>query len=98
MKNQWIEFLYGKVTVKVTGKGIERFLNVLTRNGLLIWHVKRHGTETITFKMKLKDAKNIRLYARKSECSISFLRRSGVPFLMKRLFKNSGFLVGGGMF
>ncbi|WP_066064121.1 sporulation protein YqfD [Neobacillus soli] len=98
MKNQWTEFLYGRVTVKVSGKGIERFLNVLTRNGLHIWHVKRHGTETITFKMRLRDAKNIRHYARKSECSISFLRRSGMPFLIKRLFKNSGFLLGAGMF
>ncbi|MEH7483190.1 sporulation protein YqfD [Neobacillus drentensis] len=98
MNNQWVEFLYGRVTVKVSGKGIERFLNVLTRNGLHIWHVKRHGTETITFKMRLRDAKNIRHYARKSECSISFLRRSGVPFLIKRVLKNSGFLVGAGIF
>ena len=98
MKNQWIEFFYGRVTVKVSGKGIERFLNVLTRNGLHIWNVKRHGTETITFKMRLRDAKNIRHYARKSDCTISFLRRSGVPFLLKRAIKNSGFLGGAGIF
>ncbi|NRD80800.1 sporulation protein YqfD [Bacillus sp. BRMEA1] len=98
MKNQWIEFILGYVTVKVSGKGLERFLNVLTRNGLYIWNVKRHGTETITFKMRLKDAKNIRLFARNSECKISFLRRSGSPFLVKRLLKNSGFLAGAGIF
>ena len=95
MKNQWVDFLFGKVTVKVSGKGIERFLNTLTRNGLHIWHVKRHGTETITFIMRLQDALKIRLYARNHECSISFLRRSGMPFLFKRLLKNSGFMVGG---
>ncbi|WHY84761.1 sporulation protein YqfD [Neobacillus novalis] len=98
MKNQWIEFLYGRVTVKVSGKGIERFLNVLIRNGIHIWNVKRHGTETITFRMRLRDAMNIRHYARKSECSITFLRRSGIPFLAKRLLKNSGFLLGAGVF
>lgn len=98
MKNQWIEFIFGRVTVKVSGKGIERFLNSLTRNGLQIWNVKRHGTETITFKMRLADAKNIRHYARHSDCSISFLQRSGVPFLFKRLLKNSGFLIGAGIF
>ncbi|NHC39373.1 sporulation protein YqfD [Bacillus sp. MM2020_1] len=98
MNNQWIEFFYGKVTVKVSGKGTERFLNVLTRNGLHIWNVKRHGTETITFKMRLTDAKNIRHYARKSDCTISFLRKSGVPFLLKRAIKNSGFLGGAGIF
>ena len=94
MKNGWIEFLFGRVTVKVSGRGIERFLNILTRNGLLIWNVRRHGTETITFKMRLKDALRIRKFARKSNCSIAFLQRSGVPFLLKRLLKNSGFLSG----
>ncbi|WP_160721771.1 sporulation protein YqfD [Bacillus sp. USDA818B3_A] len=98
MKNQWIEFIYGRVTVRVTGKGLERFLNVLTRNGLHIWSVKRHGTETITFKMRVQDAMEIRKFARKSGCKISFLHRSGVPFLLKRLWKNSGFMLGAAAF
>ncbi|WP_040207948.1 sporulation protein YqfD [Neobacillus jeddahensis] len=98
MKNQWIEFLYGRVTVKVTGRGLERFLNVLTRNGLHIWNVKRHGTETITFKMRLQDALKIRRFARNSQCRISFLQRSGAPFLLKRLLKNSGFMLGAAAF
>jgi len=95
MKNGWLEFLYGRVTVKVSGKGIERFLNVLTRNGFHIWNVKRHGTETITFKMRLHDARNIRPFVRRSGCKITFLQRSGMPFLTRRLLLNSGFLVGG---
>ena len=98
MKNKWIEFLTGKVTVKVSGRGIERFLNVLIRNGLMIWNVKRHGTETITFTMRLNDALKIRNYAKERECSISFLRRAGMPFLFKRLLKNSGFLGGALLF
>ncbi|EKN64675.1 sporulation protein [Neobacillus bataviensis LMG 21833] len=98
MKNQWIEFLYGRVTVKVSGKGLERFLNVLTRNGLHIWNVKRHGTDTITLQMRLQDAMKIRQFARKNECKISFLRRSGVPFLLRRLLKNSGFMLGAAAF
>ena len=98
MKNQWIEFLTGRVTVKVSGRGIERFLNVLTRNGLMVWNVKRHGTETITFTMRLSDALKIRHYARERECSISFLKRAGMPFLFKRLLKNSGFAVGALLF
>ncbi|HJV32225.1 MAG TPA: sporulation protein YqfD [Bacillales bacterium] len=94
MKNHWIEFLFGRVTVKISGKGIERFLNNLTRNGLHIWNVKRHGTETITFKMRVQDALKIRRLARKSECVIRFLHREGIPFIVKRSFKNSGFLLG----
>jgi similar to stage IV sporulation protein len=98
MKNQWIEFLSGKVTVRVSGRGIERFLNILIRNGLIIWNVKRHGTETVTFTMRLTDALKIRKYARERECSITFLKRAGMPFLFKRLLKNSGFIGGAILF
>jgi similar to stage IV sporulation protein len=98
MKNQWIEFIYGEVTIKVAGKGIERFLNALTRSGLRIWNVKRHGTETITFKMRVQDALKIRQFARKSECEVSFLQRNGAPFLLRRVLKNSGFLFGAALF
>jgi similar to stage IV sporulation protein len=98
MKNQWIEFIAGKVTVKVSGRGIERFLNVLIRNGLIVWNVKRHGTETITFTMRLQDALRIRHYARERDCSITFLKRAGMPFLFKRLLKNSGFVGGALLF
>lgn len=94
MKNQWIEFLRGIVTVKTTGKGIERFINMLTRDGISIWNVKSHGTQTIIFQMKLEDAKKIRRYAKKTECKISFLHRRGFPFLTLRLLRNSGFLIG----
>jgi similar to stage IV sporulation protein len=98
MKNQWIEFISGKVTVKVSGRGIERFINVLIRNGLIVWNVKRHGTETITFTMRLQDALKIRRYARERDCSITFLKRAGMPFLFKRLLKNSGFAGGALLF
>ena len=98
MKNQWIEFISGKVTVKVSGRGIERFINVLIRNGLIVWNVKRHGTETITFTMRLQDALKIRRYAKERDCSITFLKRAGMPFLFKRLLKNSGFAGGALLF
>ncbi|UII54919.1 sporulation protein YqfD [Cytobacillus spongiae] len=94
MKNHWIEFYKGIVTVKASGRGTERFINQLTKHGILVWNVKRLGTHAITFKMKLADAKQIRSVARNSDCKIEFLQRLGLPFLMKRLLKNSGFLIG----
>ncbi|MGG5255006.1 sporulation protein YqfD [Neobacillus sp. SM06] len=98
MKNKWMDYFFGRVTVKVAGKGIERFLNVLIRNGLSISDVKRHGTETITFKIKLDDAFKIRHFARKSGVRLAFLQRRGMPFLVKRMVKNGGFFLGSGLF
>ena len=98
MKNKWIDYFFGRVTVKVSGKGIERFLNVLIRHGLSISDVKRHGIETITFKIKLDDAFKLRHFARKNGVRLSFLQRRGLPFLLKRVVKNGGFFLGSVLF
>ncbi|MFE8703209.1 sporulation protein YqfD [Cytobacillus sp. FJAT-54145] len=98
MKNHWIQFYSGIITVKVTGQGVERLLNTLTRNNMVIWDVKRHGTHSLTFKVNLQDAKKIRHAVRNSDCKIEFLRRAGIPFLIKRLLKNSGFMIGVALF
>jgi similar to stage IV sporulation protein len=98
MKNRWISLFTGILRVKVTGKGIERFLNQLTRNGILIWNVKRHGTEAVTFQINLQDVKKLRVPARSSQCKIRFIERAGGPFFLRRIWTNSGFLLGGAAF
>ena len=98
MKNEWMEFFKGRVTVRLSGKGNERFLNMLARNGYLIWNVKRKGPDTIQFSLRLADAFQIRRHIRGSGLKLSFISRKGFPFLIKRMFKNSGFLIGGFLF
>ncbi len=94
MRNQWIYYYSGVVTAKVSGQGLERFINHLTRSGIKIWDLKKHGEETLTFKISLAEIKRLRPIVRKSGCKVEFLRRTGFPFLLKRMLKNSGFFVG----
>jgi similar to stage IV sporulation protein len=94
MKNEWLEFFNGTITVKSIGRGSERFLNNITREGLQIWDVKRYGPEALVFNMRLGDVRKIRHIVRNSDCKIEFAKRAGAPFLLKRLLKNSGFLAG----
>lgn len=98
MKNQWLEFFSGTVSVKVSGKGIERFINQLLRKGITIWDVKRYGVDTVVFHLKLGDVKKIRPLARNSECKITFQQRIGMPFLLKQMLRNSGLLAGAILF
>ena len=94
MKNQWTNYYTGYVKVKAYGKGTERLINMLTRRGLHIWDVKRAGSESLIFHMDLRDIPKLRQIMRKSDCNVKFLSGKGLPFLMKRVLKNSGFLVG----
>lgn len=98
MRNHWIYYYSGIITVKVTGSGLERFINELTRNDILIWNVKKHGTETLTFKMSLSNMGELRSIVRHTGCKIKFLKRTGLPFLLKRMIKNAGFLIGALLF
>lgn len=98
MKNKWIEFCSGIVTVKITGKTMERFLNKLTRNDLFIWQVKRRGPEIITFKMRLKDVSKLRILSRNSGCKVAFIQRDGLPFYFQKLLTNSGIIIGAVLF
>ncbi len=98
MKNQWMGKLTGIVKVKISGPGIERFINSLTRAGILIWNVRMHGSETSTFELKLQDAKKLRAYVKKSDCKIKFIGRAGGPFFLRKLWTNLGFVLGAGAF
>ncbi|QQZ10826.1 sporulation protein YqfD [Heyndrickxia vini] len=94
MKNHWFTFFGGTILVKVEGKGVERFINQLTRSSLIVWNVKRQGSSAITFYIRLKDVHKLRHQVRKFDCKISFLSGQGAPFLWKRTLKNAGFFAG----
>src|SRR6476620_3093186 len=94
MKNQWTNYYTGYVKVKAYGRGAERLINMLTRRGLHIWDVKRVGSESLIFHMDFRDIPKLRQVMRKSDCKVKFMQGKGVPFLLKRVMKNSGFLAG----
>lgn len=94
MKNQWTNYLTGYVKVKAYGNGKERLINNLTRRGITVWDVSRHGNDALVFHMEVADLFKLRQIVRKSDCKVTFLQGKGLPFLWKRVLKNSGFLVG----
>ncbi|MDQ0342256.1 hypothetical protein J2S14_001049 [Lederbergia wuyishanensis] len=94
MKNQWLTFITGRVLVKAEGKGIERLINRLAQSGLIMWKVKKRKSGDVLFFIALPDLHKFRNAARKADCTITLIRGVGLPFIWKRAFKHSGFLVG----
>jgi len=94
MKNKWTNFFSGYVKIKVTGKLIEPFLNNCVREKVMIWDLKRQGTTTVTGYLMLDDIHKLRKIIRKSDCKLEFVGRIGLPFLIKKMIKNSGFVLG----
>ncbi|OCA92515.1 sporulation protein YqfD [Pseudobacillus wudalianchiensis] len=94
MNNQWLAFFQGIIFVKVEGQGAERFINRLIRSRVPIWQVSRQSEQAITFSCSLQHIHKVRREARTFEGEIRFYRGEGFPFLLKRLWKSSGFVVG----
>ncbi|WP_338750190.1 sporulation protein YqfD [Bacillus sp. FJAT-52991] len=94
MNNQWLVFFRGVVHVKIIGPGAERFLNQLIRSRIPLWQVKRQEMGTITFSLSLHHVQDLRKCARDFEGKVFFLKGEGLPFLLKRMLKSSGFIIG----
>ncbi|WP_070120665.1 sporulation protein YqfD [Bacillus marinisedimentorum] len=95
MKNQWIHYFTGYITVEIRGTGAERFLNRCMREGIYIWNVKRLDESVLTGKVRLEDVSRLRNTVRSSGCKLSFKSRHGLPFFMRRIFSNTGIAAGG---
>ncbi|WP_338777197.1 sporulation protein YqfD [Metabacillus sp. FJAT-52054] len=94
MKNSWTNFWIGYVQIKAEGTGLERMINECLRSGISVWRVKREGDQSISFFIPLKDVHAFRTVRRKQDCKCSFPKKKGFPFIVKRSYKNSGFVLG----
>ncbi|MGX1192845.1 sporulation protein YqfD [Metabacillus sp. SLBN-84] len=93
MKNQWMHFFYGVIKITAAGRGTERFVNDCIRQGIPVWNVRKEENG-LSFFIRLKDVHALRRAARKSECKCSLQKVSGLPFLIQKSLKNSGFVIG----
>ncbi|AZB43671.1 sporulation protein YqfD [Bacillus sp. FJAT-42376] len=94
MKNGWTNFWIGYVQIRAEGKGLERLINDCLRNGIAVWRAAREGDHSISFFIRLKDVHAFRAVRRQHECRCVFTKREGFPFVIRRSFKNSGFVLG----
>ncbi len=94
MKNQWTSYLFGVVKVNIEGRGTERFLNDCIRENIAVWNVKRSKENGLSFFIRLQDVHALRTVTRKNDCKCRFERRVGFPFLVRKSWKNSGFVLG----
>lgn len=94
MKNFWYNKLSGYVTVKIEGGSLERFLNKLIREKVQIWNVNRIDYHTVIFQMFIKDIPQLREAVHFHPVKVRFIKKSGLPFSLKRMKKNTGFVLG----
>lgn len=92
-----LRFARGTVTFTVKGAFAERFLNLLSRNEIPVFHT-RCTPEGYTAQTTVKHYRRIRPFVRKTHMRVRVVQRNGLPFWVQRYRRRVGLLVGIGLF
>ena len=77
-----IRYLKGYVKIRVWGYSPERFMNLCTNRGILLWGLAR-DSGCYTMYMGLSDFFTIRDIAKKTKTRTAVLERHGLPFFLE---------------
>lgn len=93
-----LRYFRGYLRISVSGRNVERFINICMRRNILLWDIKRVKTNTSTMKISVKGFRDIREIAKKSACSIRIVGKRGLPFSFFRHRRRRGLAIGVGIF
>ena len=91
---RWRQYLAGYVVVRVNGSGIERFLNLAARQGVALEAVQRLGASVAVVRLPARQFARLRGPARRCGVGVRVVQRGGLPFVVRRLRRRPGLVVG----
>ena len=90
---KFLRWLRGYVIFTAEGAFAEEFINRVIRAGILVWGTFKNGIQ-LTGRVRAREYRLLRPYARKTGVRLRVERRKGVPFFLYRYRKRLGILVG----
>lgn len=89
-----INLLRGYVVCEITGYFIEKFINMVTKKGIIIWGIRRQGKNVLKMNVKIKDFKKLRIPARSTGVRVRIRKKKGLPFILHKYRKRKGVYLG----
>jgi len=90
---EFLKYMRGYLRIRVWGFSPERFMNLCSNKGILLWDIVPEG-ETYTMCINLKSFRALRPIVRKTGTRVVILERYGLPFFLSRLQSRKLFVVG----
>jgi len=87
-------YIRGYVIIIVTGRSIERFINICSNRYILLWDIVRTDAASAEMKASIRGFRLMRPAAKKSGCRVHIKKRCGLPFFLHRFKRRKGFKVG----
>ncbi len=89
----FINFIFGCVTLSADNGFAERFINTCTAEGIPLWDIRKTSSG-LTAKTSISGYKSIRSPARKSSMKVRLRKKSGIPFIINRHIRRPGLVAG----
>lgn len=86
-------WLFGYLTVHISGTSPERFINLCSNRGIYIWNIVRDN-EHYQFNLSARKYKKLKPIFKKTRLVPKIDKKYGLPFFLKRYKKRKGFFVG----
>ena len=88
-----LKYIRGYLRIRVSGFSPERFMNLCSNKGILLWNIVREG-DVYYMNINLKGFWCLKPIVKKSGTRVAVLERYGLPFFIPRLFKRKVFVGG----
>lgn len=92
--SKWWSFILGYVVITVEGNYIEKFINMASKRGVLLWDVAFQDAKKVILKVRIYNFKALRHVARKQGCKMRIKHKRGLPFIITKLKKRKMLVVG----
>lgn len=82
-----LNYLFGYVNITIEGFFVERFINNCINRKIFLWGIKRKNTTLITANISIREFKQIRTIAKKTNCKVNINAKKGFPIILNRYRK-----------
>jgi similar to stage IV sporulation protein len=89
-----ISYIKGYCLVSIEGLNVETFINHLIRNGVYVYNVNRISSTKVELSIYRRDLRKLTKIYRSSNFDVKIKRTSGLPFIMKRIYKRKTLWIG----
>ncbi len=90
---EWIKRLQGYVKIRVWGFAPQRFINLCSNKGVLLWNIEKQD-DIYMMCVSLKAFYQLRPIARKTKVRVVISERCGLPFFVPGMLRRKAFLAG----
>nr|WP_305133554.1 sporulation protein YqfD [uncultured Acetatifactor sp.] len=90
---KFLKYIRGYLRIRIWGFSPERFMNLCSNKGVLLWDIVREG-DVYYMNISLKGFWELRPILRKTGTRVAVLERYGLPFFLPRLLKRKVFVLG----